>query len=80
MVLVNISCTHAPLHSETQSTKYINRIIKLSSLIRKLLDNASPVLKTTVLLIFTHFTTWQKPQPTHFYPLFQTQIRDTTSP
>jgi hypothetical protein len=30
-----------------QSTKYINRIIKLSSLIRKLLDNASPVLKTT---------------------------------
>lgn len=62
------------------STKYINRIIKLSSLIRKLLDNASPVLKTTVLLIFTHFTTWQKPQPTHFYPLFQTQIRDTTSP
>jgi len=29
------------------STKYINRNIKLSSLIHRLLDNASPVLKTT---------------------------------
>jgi len=29
------------------SIKYINRNIKLSSLIHRLLDNASPVLKTT---------------------------------